>query len=157
MENSQPLENYLNKGLSFDELVEIKQAFDNFDVDKCGEMDPDELKQSLLELESNQIIESMIKYINENALSTIDFGTFLDIMMYNLDSSEKSEDLLKMFNYFQEDDDQSKEINIEKIAKKMFHEKITQEELENIVKNTEGKINFEKFEEFMTNNTSSSS
>ena len=155
MDKSQPLENYLNKGLSYDELIEMKQAFDMFDINKCGEIDTDELKQSLLELGNNQTLESMINYINNNALSTIDFGTFLDIIVCNLDNAETNEDLQIMFNHFLEDNEKSKEIDIQKIAKKYFHEKITQNEIDNIVANSDGKITFENFVKFMNENVSS--
>ena len=155
MDKSQPLENYLNKGLSYDELIEMKQAFDMFDINKCGEIDTDELKQSLLELGNNQTLESMINYINNNALSTIDFGTFLDIIVCNLDNAETNEDLQIMFNHFLEDYEKSKEIDIQKIAKKYFHEKITQNEIDNIVANSDGKITFENFVKFMNENVSS--
>jgi Ca2+-binding EF-hand superfamily protein len=155
MDKSQPLENYLNKGLSYDELIEMKQAFDMFDINKCGEIDTDELKQSLLELGTNQTLESMINYINNNALSTIDFGTFLDIIVCDLDNAETNEDLQIMFNHFLEDNEKSKEIDIQKIAKKYFHEKITQNEIDNIVANSDGKITFENFVEFMNEKVSS--
>jgi Ca2+-binding EF-hand superfamily protein len=155
MDKSQPLENYLNKGLSYDELIEMKQAFDMFDINKCGEIDTDELKQSLLELGTNQTLESMINYINNNALSTIDFGTFLDIIVCDLDNAETNEDLQIMFNHFLEDNEKSKEIDIQKIAKKYFHEKITQNEIDNIVANSDGKITFENFVKFMNENVSS--
>lgn len=155
MDKSQPLENYLNKGLSYDELIEMKQAFDMFDINKCGEIDTDELKQSLLELGTNQTLESMINYINNNALSTIDFGTFLDIIVCDLDNAETNEDLQIMFNHFLEDNEKSKEIDIQKIAKKYFHEKITQKEIDNIVANSDGKITFENFVEFMNEKVSS--
>ena len=100
MDKSQPLENYLNKGLSYDELIEMKQAFDMFDINKCGEIDTDELKQSLLELGNNQTLESMINYINNNALSTIDFGTFLDIIVCNLDNAETNTIIAKTLRKF---------------------------------------------------------
>ena len=155
MDKSQSLENFTNKGLSYDELIEIKQAFDMFDVNKCGEIDTDELKQSLLELGSNQTLESMINYINNHALSTIDFGTFLDIIVCNLDNSETDEDLQIIFNHFLEDNEKSKEIDIQKTAQRFFHEKITQQEIDNIVDNSDGKITFENFSKFMNENASS--
>ena len=152
MDKSQPLESYLSKGLSYDELIEMKQGFDMFDVNKCGEIDTDELKQSLAELGTNQTLTSMIEYINNNALSTIDFGTFLDIMICNLDKAETNEDLQQIFNHFIEDSEETNEIDIQKIAQRFFHEKITQKEIDDIVDNSNGKISFEKFAEFMNKN-----
>ena len=42
--------NYEKNGLTEDEVLEIKEAFDLFDTDKSGEIDVNELKQALLNL-----------------------------------------------------------------------------------------------------------
>ena len=42
--------NYEKNGLTEDEVLEIKEAFDLFDTDKSGEIDVNELKQALMNL-----------------------------------------------------------------------------------------------------------
>ena len=75
--------NYEKNGLTEDEVLEIKEAFDLFDTDKSGEIDVNELKQALMNLgidTKNQTLQNMLADIDKNGNANIDFDEFIDMM-----------------------------------------------------------------------------
>ena len=74
--------NYEKNGLTEDEVLEIREAFDLFDTDKSGEIDVAELKQSLMNLgidTKNQTLQNMLSDIDKNGNANIDFDEFIEI------------------------------------------------------------------------------
>ena len=56
--------NYEKNGLTEDEVLEIREAFDLFDTDKSGEIDVAELKQALMNLgidTKNQTLQNIMR------------------------------------------------------------------------------------------------
>ena len=75
--------NYEKNGLTEDEVLEIKEAFDLFDTDKSGEIDVNELKQALMNLgidTKNQTLQNMLSDIDKNGNANIDFDEFIEMM-----------------------------------------------------------------------------
>ena len=69
--------NYEKNGLTEDEVLEIREAFDLFDTDKSGEIDVAELKQALMNLgidTKNQTLQNMLSDIDKNG--NANFGEF---------------------------------------------------------------------------------
>ncbi len=67
---------YERPGLTEDEIEEIKEAFDLFDTDGSGAIDPKELKAAMQSLgfeAKNQTIFQMISDLDRNSSGAIDF------------------------------------------------------------------------------------
>ena len=103
--------NYEKNGLTEDEVLEIKEAFDLFDTDKSGEIDVNELKQALMNLgidTKNQTLQNMLADIDKNGNANIDFDEFIDMMTAKMSDKDTREDLEKVFELFIGDDDTDK-------------------------------------------------
>merc|ERR1719174_3237113 len=93
-----PTKTYERPGLSEEEIEEIREAFNLFDTDGSGTIDPKELKAAMQSLgfeAKNQTIYQMIGDIEE----------FLDMMTAKMSDKDTREDIQKVFNLF--DDDQT--------------------------------------------------
>jgi centrin-1 len=69
--------------LSEEEIEEIREAFNLFDTDGSGTIDPKELKAAMQSLgfeAKNQTIYQMIADIDKDGDGSIDFEEFLDMM-----------------------------------------------------------------------------
>jgi centrin-1 len=74
---------YERPGLSEEEVEEIREAFNLFDTDGSGTIDPKELKAAMQSLgfeAKNQTIYQMIGDIDKDGSGSIDFEEFLDMM-----------------------------------------------------------------------------
>ena len=99
--------NYEKNGLTEDEALEIKEAFDLFDTDHSGTIDTDDLKQVLSNLgidAKNQTLQNMINDIDKNQSGTIDFDEFIEMMTAKMSDKDTPEDLRKVFDLFIGDD-----------------------------------------------------
>lgn len=66
-----------------DEVEELRQAFDLFDTDGSGTIDPKELRAAMQSLgfeTKNQTIYQMIQDIDKDGDGDVDFDEFLDLM-----------------------------------------------------------------------------
>lgn len=74
---------YERPGLSEEEIEEIREAFNLFDTDGSGTIDPKELKAAMQSLgfeAKNQTIYQMIADIDKDGNGAIDFDEFLEMM-----------------------------------------------------------------------------
>ena len=72
-------------GLSEEEIEEIREAFNLFDTDGSGTIDPKELKAAMQSLgfeAKNQTIYQMIGDIDKDGSGSIDFEEFLDMWVF---------------------------------------------------------------------------
>lgn len=109
-------------GLTDDEVEELRQAFDLFDTDGSGTIDPKELRAAMQSLgfeAKNQTIYQMIKDIDKDGTGEIDFDEFLDLMTSRLAGSDTREDVQKIFELF--DDDKTGYISLQNL-KRVAHE-----------------------------------
>ena len=89
-----------------DEIEEIKEAFDIFDIDKSGAISVSELLKSMTTLgfdTKNPSIFSMIKDMDNNGNGVIEFDEFLDMMTARISDVNPREDLERVFKLFDDD------------------------------------------------------
>ncbi|CAD8054527.1 unnamed protein product [Paramecium primaurelia] len=118
-------------GLTEDEIEEIKEAFNLFDTEGTGRVDPRELKAAMQSLgfdQKNPTIFNMIAEL-ENEGTDIDFDQFLDAITSKLGNRESRDGINKIFDLF--DDDGSNSINLNNLKRvaKELGETMTAEEL----------------------------
>ncbi|CAD8045812.1 unnamed protein product [Paramecium primaurelia] len=118
-------------GLTDDEIDEIREAFNLFDTEGTGRVDPRELKAAMQSLgfdQKNPTIFNMIAEL-ENEGTDIDFDQFLDAITSKLGNRESKDGINKIFDLF--DDDGSNTINLNNLKRvsKELGETMTAEEL----------------------------
>merc|ERR1712083_296004 len=151
---------YIRPGLTEDEIEEIKEAFDLFDTDGSGTIDPKELRAAMQSLgfeAKNQTIFQMISDLDKNKSGSIDFEEFLDMMTARMSDKDTREDIAKVFRLF--DDDTSGSItlrNLRRVAKELG-ETMTDEELQEMIdradSNGDGAVSLDDFYNIMTKKT----
>ena len=151
---------YIRPGLTEDEIEEIKEAFDLFDTDGSGSIDPKELRAAMQSLgfeAKNQTIYQMITDLDKNKSGNIDFEEFLDMMTARMSDKDTREDINKVFRLF--DDDTSGSItirNLRRVARELG-ETMTDEELQEMVEradsNGDGAVSMDDFYNIMTKKT----
>ena len=144
--------------LTEDEVLEIREAFDLFDTDKSGEIDVAELKQALLNLgidTKNQTLQNMLADIDKNGDANIDFDEFINMMTAKMSDKDTREDLEKVFELFLGDDNSDK-IDIRHLKRvcKELNENMSDDELNEMIvradTDRDGKVSFEEFYAIMT-------
>ncbi len=147
-------------GLSKDEIEELRQAFDLFDTDGNGTIDPKEVRAAMQSLgfeAKNQTIYQIIQDIDKNSTGEIDFDQFLDLMTRRLAGSDSKEDIQKIFDLF--DDDKTGYIslqNLKRVAQELGENMDDAELLEMIERadsDQDGQISREDFYAIMTQKT----
>ncbi len=151
---------YERPGLTEDEIEEIKEAFDLFDTDGSGSIDPKELKAAMTSLgfdAKNQTIFQMISDLDRNRSGRIEFEEFLDMMTARMSDKDSRDEISKVFRLF--DDDSSGVItlrNLRRVAKELG-ETMTDQELQEMLDraDTSGKsaVSMDDFYNIMTKKT----
>ncbi|CAD8134629.1 unnamed protein product [Paramecium octaurelia] len=118
-------------GLTDDEIDEIREAFNLFDTEGTGRVDPRELKAAMQSLgfdQKNPTIFNMIAEL-ENEGTDIDFDQFLDAITSKLGNRENRDGINKIFDLFDDDGSNSINLNNLKRVSKELGETMTAEEL----------------------------
>lgn len=155
---------YERSGLTEDEILEIKEAFDLFDTDKSGQIDTNELKNALNQLgieAKNQTLQSILADIDKNGDEKIDFDEFIDMMTAKISDKDTEEDLEKVFNLFVGESGSDKiEISDLKRICRELNENISDEELNEMIVRADldkdGAVSFEDFYAIITGKKPSS-
>ena len=146
-------------GLSEDEIEEIKQAFDLFDTQQKGVIDPKELISAMQSLgfdQKNPTIFEMIRnletYETEKS-GGVSFDAFLDAIVNQLGDKESKEGLERIFKLFIDDPNHDTlTINsIKKIARELG-EDMNNDELTDMLQrasNNGYELTFEEFYDIM--------
>eukprot|EP01083_Nonionella_stella_P019695 54692_1 len=152
-------DNLERPGVSRDEIEELREAFNLFDTDNSGTIDPKELKSAMQSLgydAKNQMVYQILENLDKQQ-GEIDFETFLDMMTARLTDKDSREDILKVFALF--DDDNSGKItldNLKRVARELG-EDMTEEELQEMIDRADldgtGAINPDEFVNIMTKKT----
>jgi len=138
----------------------ITNTITNTTTNTLGTIDPKELKAAMQSLgfeAKNQTIYQMIADIDKDGSGTIDFDEFLDMMTAKMSDKDTREDILKVFNLF--DDDQTGKIslrNLKRVAKELGETMSDAELLEMIERadtDADGEISPDEFYAIMTKKT----
>merc|ERR1711988_741508 len=126
------------KGLTDDQIQEIREAFDLFDTDGSGTLDA-----------KKDEIRRMINDIDKDGSGTIDFNEFLNMMTARMGDRDSREEIVKVFRLF--DDDETGKIsfkNLKRVAQELG-ENMTDEELQEMIdeadRDGDGEVNEEEF------------
>jgi len=151
---------YERPGLTEDEIDEIREAFNLFDTEGSGTIDPRELKAAMQSLgfdSKNPTVYQMIAELDREVSGSIDFEDFLDAITTKLGDKETREGIAKIFALF--DDDKSGTItlkNLKRVAKELG-ETMSEEELREMIERADsmgnGEISVEDFYTIMTKKT----
>jgi len=142
-------------GLTEDEIEEIREAFNLFDTDNSGTIDPKELKAAMQSLgfeQKNPTIYQMIADLEQEG-NAIDFETFLNAITSKLGDKETKGGIKKIFELF--DDDTTGTINLNNLKRvaKELGETMTQDELKEMLERAASngdEITFDDFYNIMT-------
>ena len=150
---------YEKPGLSEEEVMEIKEAFDLFDAEGKGYIEPRELRDAMQSLgldERSKIIYEMISEIDEET-DRLDFKEFLNLMTARMSEKDSREDIKKIFKLFDED---SKgyitAANLKKLSKDLGEatdDLELQEMIERADADGDGRVTFEDFYNILTKKT----
>eukprot|EP00397_Hematodinium_sp_SG-2012_P055569 GEMP01067925.1.p1 GENE.GEMP01067925.1~~GEMP01067925.1.p1 ORF type:complete len:167 (+),score=42.25 GEMP01067925.1:73-573(+) len=151
---------YERPGLTGDEIEEIREAFNLFDTDGSGTIDPRELKAAMQSLgfdNKNPTVYQMIADLDRDFSSSIEFEEFLDAITSKLGDKESRDGIGKIFQLF--DDDHTGNItmkNLKRVAKELG-ETMSEEELREMIERADsqgnGEIALEDFYTIMTKKT----
>ncbi len=151
---------YERPGLTEDEILEIKEAFDLFDSERTGYIDPKELKEAMASLgheAKNQTIYQMISNLELDGHTELDFKEFLDLMTARMSEKDSKEDIKKVFRLFDEDNTgYITTNNLKRIAKDLgenMDDTEIREMIERADSDGDGRVTFEDFYSIMTKKT----
>ena len=140
------------KELTDEQRQEIKEAFDLFDTDGSGAIDAKELKVAMRALgfePKKEEIQKMIQDVDTDGSGVIEWDEFLKMMTTKLLNRDPMEEIKKAFKLF--DDDNTGKItfkNLKRVAKELG-EKITDEELQEMIdeadRDGDGEVNEDDF------------
>merc|ERR1712070_1047446 len=95
-----------DSGPSEQQLAEIREAFELFDIDGSGTIDAKELSTAMRALgfdDNKDEIRKMIEDIDKDGSGTIDFDEFLSMMTAKMGDKDSREEKMKIFALFDDD------------------------------------------------------
>ena len=145
---------YLKSGLSKIEILQLKEAFDLFDIDQKGIIDINDLKERLNEMGILSKNEEIDKLIANDNISEVDFNTFISILGAKAQCKSK-EEVKKLYCVFLNDDDIERNLSVENF-KRVAGElelSLAEDEIEEMIRSVnpkeEGYVSFEEFYNIM--------
>ena len=147
-------------GLNAEEVDEIRQAFELFDTNGTGRIDPKELKAAMQSLgfdTKNPVIYQLIADLDtpENAKKGgIDFNTFVEAINDKLGDRSSREGIKRIFELFKDDPNQDTITlsSLKRIAKELG-EQMSADELRDMLERASSngqELTFDEFYEIMT-------
>lgn len=119
--SSKKTNNHSANNLTESEIEEVREAFNLFDVDGSGTIDPRELREAMKSLgydAKNQVIADMIADLDRDGTGEIDFDEFLDIFSLRMGGAgggDSKEEIQKIFNLF--DDEKKGYISLQNLKR----------------------------------------
>merc|ERR1719181_689681 len=91
--------------LSNEQIAEIQEAFNIFDVDSSGSIDYRELKAAMKALGvvvKKEELKKMITDVDADGSGSVEFPEFLSMMTAKMSAGDTKEDVVKVFAMFDE-------------------------------------------------------
>jgi centrin-1 len=148
---------YERPGLSEEDIEDIKEAFDLFDTDKSGTVEPRELKCAMESLgfeAKNATLFYVVSELDKDGSGSIDFDEFVDMMASKISESETRDEIQQIFKLF--DVDKTGYINIKNLKKisKDLGETVSDDDLLELIRkgdsDGDGRVSFDDFYNIMT-------
>jgi centrin-1 len=147
-------------GLTHDEIEEIRQAFELFDTNNTGKIDPKELKAAMQSLgfdQKNPTIYQLVADLDTVEAAKrggVDFESFTNAINEKLGDKETKDGIRRIFTLFI-DDPYSESININSLKKiaKELGENMSPEELQDMLARASqsgNELTFSEFYDIMT-------
>lgn len=143
--------------LSQEQVAEFKAAFSRFDKNKDGTINVQELGDILKTLgqkPTEEELKELIARVDTDGDGAISFEEFLAEMKKRLKSWGGEQDLREVFHAFDLDGDGHISVDELKQAMAQAGEKLSQEELEAMIREADvdqdGKVNYEEFTRILT-------
>ena len=147
-------------GLSPEQVEEIKEAFNIFDVDASGSIDYKELKAAMKALGvqvKKEELKKMITDVDADGSGSVEFPEFLTMMTAKMSTNDSKEDVKKVFGMF--DEAGTGKITFKDLKKicKELGENLTDEEIQGMLdhadKSNLGYVNMDDFYRLMKKKT----
>ncbi|CAD7955339.1 unnamed protein product [Amoebophrya sp. A25] len=103
--NKDPLKRYERPGLLLEEIEEMKEAFDLFDLDNSGRVAPRDLCLAIQNLgleNKNTVIQQILKDLDK-LQNSIEFADFIDLFSAKMGDKDTRQDIAKVFRLFDEE------------------------------------------------------
>lgn len=136
-ENEFNPDDYVKLNVSREDVIEIKKAFDIFDTDKSGTVEPTEIQAAFERLNligKNRIIYQILAELDEDHSGQIDFNEFFKFVTSRVSEKDKKEDILKVFKFYDDNDNQKITWNELKKVSQYLGEEMTDEEIQAMFK-----------------------
>lgn len=138
--------------LSEENLEELREAFNLFDTDRRGFIDPRELKAAMRALGfdvKKEQVRRMLAEAGKDPTSSVAFDDFCEMLATRMSEKGSKEEVMKIFKLF--DDDNTGKIsfrNLKRVAQELG-ESLTDEELQEMIdeadRNGDGLLDFDEF------------
>jgi len=158
MSKNKCLKKYERPGLTGEELNEIKECFDLFDVDNIGRIDPRDLSTALHTLfDKNAVVRQITQDLDKHGHQPMSFSEFVELMTARLGERDSKEDISKVFKLFDiEYNGHINEKNLARICAELG-EALTASEISEMIgradNDGDGVINLEDFYTLMSKRT----
>mmetsp|Transcript_72816 Transcript_72816/g.167150 ORF Transcript_72816/g.167150 Transcript_72816/m.167150 type:complete len:166 (-) Transcript_72816:46-543(-) len=148
---------FARPGISQDELVEMKEAFDLFDVAGCGVVDIREVQTALQGLgidTNNSTLHAMLSELSamdgDTGTRGMNFEQFIDVMAARSAERDSKDDIQKVFRLLDEEHKGYLTVgNLEKVCKQLG-EQYSVEDLKEMVERAAGGGSKVVFDDFYT-------
>ena len=84
-------------------VVEIRAAFEIFDQDGSGYINPTELKEAFVNLGfagQSKLVSQIMARLDEDKSGSLDFGEFMKLATAKISEKDSKADIMKVFNAF---------------------------------------------------------
>jgi Ca2+-binding EF-hand superfamily protein len=151
---------YVRNGLTESEIWEIKELFDQFDIDGNGTISMQELKTALggMGMNDNQTINQIWAEVDKDKSGYIDLDEFITMLVGPNQDTDSREDIRKVYQLFlgEEGGRMNSKIQLQHLRSiaRELNEQMSDEELLHLMQvadnDRDGAVDFEEFYQVMT-------
>ena len=152
------IKNYEERGISMEDVKQIKEAFDLFDADKSGQVEISELKEALSNIgltTESATLNNIMESLDTDHSGQVDFDEFFNLLATKASIGESEADLKKVFDLFTGGKSDTIDMETLKgISRELNDLNMTENEMREMIKradtNNDGKVTFKDFYNIMT-------